>query len=155
MNIAAASFGFSVSRAFLNVKSEEKDVEFEDGEYFVKKGKLIKVEITIESKYDRYNVAVVDRLPAGLEAENTALKTHVPMPGEKEEEKKDSWFEHQNLLDQRVECFASKITAGTYKYVYFARATTPGVFNVPPAKAEEMYRPQVYGRSCSTRMTIN
>ncbi len=30
-----------------------------------------------------------------------------------------------------------------------ARATTPGTFVVPPAKAEEMYSPEVFGRSGS------
>ncbi|MFC2055179.1 hypothetical protein ACFLV7_12935 [Chloroflexota bacterium] len=30
-----------------------------------------------------------------------------------------------------------------------ARATTPGNFVVPPAKAEEMYSPEVFGRSGS------
>jgi alpha-2-macroglobulin len=30
-----------------------------------------------------------------------------------------------------------------------ARATTPGTFVAPPAKAEEMYHPEVFGRSAS------
>jgi uncharacterized protein YfaS (alpha-2-macroglobulin family) len=36
-----------------------------------------------------------------------------------------------------------------YEYTYIARATTPGTFVVPPAKAEEMYSPEVFGRSSS------
>jgi uncharacterized protein YfaS (alpha-2-macroglobulin family) len=35
-----------------------------------------------------------------------------------------------------------------------ARATTPGEFVVPPAKAEEMYSPEVFGRSGSDRVVI-
>ncbi|MCP4425492.1 MAG: hypothetical protein GY803_13445 [Chloroflexi bacterium] len=30
-----------------------------------------------------------------------------------------------------------------------ARAAMPGMFVVPPAKAEEMYSPEVFGRSAS------
>jgi hypothetical protein len=30
-----------------------------------------------------------------------------------------------------------------------ARATTPGTFVTPPTKAEEMYSPDVFGRSSS------
>jgi uncharacterized protein YfaS (alpha-2-macroglobulin family) len=36
---------------------------------------------------------------------------------------------------------------GVYKYSYLTRATTPGQFVVPPAKAEEMYHPETFGRT--------
>jgi hypothetical protein len=32
-----------------------------------------------------------------------------------------------------------------YTYSYVARATTPGAFVVPPAKAEETYHPETFG----------
>jgi alpha-2-macroglobulin len=35
-----------------------------------------------------------------------------------------------------------------------ARATTPGTFIVPPAKAEEMYSPEVFGRSGSDWVVV-
>jgi alpha-2-macroglobulin len=38
---------------------------------------------------------------------------------------------------------------GEYKYSYLARATTPGRFITPPAKAEEMYEPETFGRAAS------
>jgi uncharacterized protein YfaS (alpha-2-macroglobulin family) len=38
---------------------------------------------------------------------------------------------------------------GVYEYTYVTRATMPGIFVVPPAKAEEMYSPEVFGRSGS------
>jgi hypothetical protein len=43
---------------------------------------------------------------------------------------------------------------GVYEYTYIARATTPGTFVVPPAKAEEMYSPEVFGRSSSDRVIV-
>ena len=55
------------------------------------------------------------------------------------------WFEHQNMRDDRVEAFTSYLAGGTYEYTYIARATTPGQFVVPPAKAEELYAPEVFG----------
>ena len=36
---------------------------------------------------------------------------------------------------------------GVYNYSYVTRATTPGQFVVPPAKAEEMYHPETFGRT--------
>jgi hypothetical protein len=43
---------------------------------------------------------------------------------------------------------------GVYTYTYIARATTPGVYVAPPAKAEEMYSPEVFGRCGSDQVVI-
>ncbi len=43
---------------------------------------------------------------------------------------------------------------GVYKYEYVCRATTAGRFIVPPARAEEMYSPEVFGRSSTNIMII-
>jgi len=57
------------------------------------------------------------------------------------------WYEHQNLRDERAEAFKSLLWEGHYMYRYLCRATCEGVFVVPPAKAEEMYSPEIFGRS--------
>src|SRR6266536_1025110 len=64
------------------------------------------------------------------------------------------WFEHQNLRDERAEAFTSLLWEGVYKYSYVARATTPGEFIVPPAKAEEMYHPEIFGRGKTDRVRV-
>jgi uncharacterized protein YfaS (alpha-2-macroglobulin family) len=53
------------------------------------------------------------------------------------------------MRDQRAEAFTSLLWDGVYDYSYVARATTPGIFVAPPSKAEEMYSPEVFGRSAS------
>jgi len=113
----------------------------------------VKVEVKMTGSAKRFNVALVDKLAAGLEVENPhfAKKTD-------EQTSKDAkpvWIEHQNYRDDRVECFASIIEQSTqYTMEYTARATTPGEFIIPPAHAEEMYTPEIYGQSSSSRMTI-
>lgn len=64
------------------------------------------------------------------------------------------WYEYQNLRDDRAEAFTSFLPGGTYEYTYVARATTPGEFVVPPARAEEIYAPEVFGRSSSDRVVV-
>ena len=64
------------------------------------------------------------------------------------------WYEHQNMRDERAEAFASLLWEGVHQYSYVARATTPGTFVVPPAKAEEMYSPEVFGRSSGDRVIV-
>jgi uncharacterized protein YfaS (alpha-2-macroglobulin family) len=65
-----------------------------------------------------------------------------------------TWYEHQNMRDERVEAFASLLYDGVWDYTYVAKATTPGVFVVPPPKAEEMYSPETFGRGAGDRMIV-
>ena len=65
-----------------------------------------------------------------------------------------NWFEHQNLRDDRAEAITSYLPAGTYDYSYVVRATTPGTFVVPPARAEQIYEPETFGRSASLTVTV-
>ena len=50
--------------------------------------------------------------------------------------------------------FVDHMAAGMYRYRYLARATTLGSFVVPPAKAEAMYAPEVFGRTAATRIDV-
>lgn len=109
----------------------------------------------------RYHVALVDPLPAGLEALNPALAVVGDIPQSDPDTQNrygwwwwGPWYEHQNLRDQRAEAFTSLLWDGVYEYTYVARATTPGEFIVPPAKAEEMYSPEVFGRSGTARVVV-
>ena len=58
------------------------------------------------------------------------------------------------MRDERAEAFASLLWEGVHEYTYLARATTPGTFVVPPAKAEEMYAPETFGRSAGDRVVV-
>ena len=53
-----------------------------------------------------------------------------------------------------MEAFASLLPAGVYTYAYVARATTPGIFVVPPPRAEEMYMPETFGRGGTERVIV-
>ena len=109
-------------------------------------------------------------MPAGLESLNPVLATTEAVP---EDERatgvaeygsrsigygwsrwRSVWFDHQNLRDERTEAFTALLWEGAYNYSYVARATTPGVFVVPPAKAEEMYHPETFGRGKTDRVVI-
>ncbi|CAF1571116.1 unnamed protein product, partial [Didymodactylos carnosus] len=63
------------------------------------------------------------------------------------------WPEHENLRDERVEAFRSLLWPGVYEWSYIMRATCAGIFVIPPAKAEEMYSPENFGR-CATERAI-
>ena len=58
-------------------------------------------------------------------------------------------------LSLRVLFFVDAMAAGVYRYRYLARATAMGTFVSPPAKAEEMYAPEVFGRTAATTIRID
>ena len=41
-----------------------------------------------------------------------------------------------------------------YRFRYLARATSPGSFVVPPSRAEEMYAPEVFGRTSASAVNV-
>ena len=53
--------------------------------------------------------------------------------------------------DDSVKLFADEIEAGVYHYKYMARATTPGVFELPGATATLMYEPEQFGAARRAR----
>ncbi|HWS88172.1 MAG TPA: DUF6049 family protein [Pyrinomonadaceae bacterium] len=161
LKLAAADYGFTVERAY-EPTGDASDVRRDaDGTWRIKAGSTVRVKLTLAAPTRRYHVALVDPLPAGLEALNPALAVTGTIPQAQEEQPqfgmwwwRRTWFEHQNLRDDRAEAFTSLMWEGVYTYSYTARATTPGSFVVPPAKAEEMYAPETFGRGQSDRVIV-
>ncbi|NIN71907.1 MAG: hypothetical protein GTO46_08255 [Gemmatimonadetes bacterium] len=162
-----AEHGFSVERVYQAVDDPEDVRREEDGTWVIRAGARVKVLLTMAAPARRYHVALVDPLPAGLEALNPELAgadTYEPRP-ERDESLPPGlqpyrwyywyrWYEHENLRDERVEVFTSLLYGGVRTYSYLARATMPGTFVVPPPKAEEMYHPETFGRGASDRVVV-
>ena len=147
--------GFVVQRSYEAVDNPEDVFQDEAGTWHIQAGARVRVQIQMVADNRRYHVALVDPLPAGLEIVNPALAVSGSTPQNPADQSSrrswwwGPWFEHQNLRDERAEAFTSLLWDGVYQYSYIARATTPGRFVVPPSKAEEMYSPEVFGRSSS------
>jgi uncharacterized protein YfaS (alpha-2-macroglobulin family) len=93
---------------------------------------------------------VVDPLPAGFEAVNARLATSERAVSDPDAE---SW-DYSNMRDNRSEVFDMDLAAGSHRFSYTARATTPGTFIAAPAKAEEMYSPETFGRSAGSTVVV-
>lgn len=160
LSLAPADQGFTVQRRYVGI-DDPADVRQEaDGSWRIRAGAKVRVEIDMVATARRYHVALIDPLPAGLEAINPALAVSQAVPGDPEQEPPQHrwqrvWYEHQNLRDERVEAFTSLLWEGVHRYSYVARATTPGDFVVPPARAEEMYQPETFGRSGTDRVMVD
>ena len=170
LNLKAADYGFTVERAYEAIDQPDDVKRDAGGTWHIKAGARVRVRLTMIAPGRRYHVALVDPMPAGLESLNPVLATTEALP---EDERptgvgeygsrsigygwwrwRPVWFDHQNLRDERAEAFTALLWEGAYNYSYVARATTPGVFVVPPAKAEEMYHPETFGRGKTDRVVI-
>ena len=156
LQLDALDMGFVVTRSYEAVDNPDDVYRDSEGRWHIKAGARVRIKLTMVADNRRYHVALVDPLPAGLEIVNPALAVSGSVPQDPNDTTVrygwwwwGPWYEHQNMRDQRAEAFASLLWDGVYQYSYIARATTPGTFIVPPAKAEEMYSPEVFGRSAS------
>ena len=163
LNLAPADYGFEVSRKYEGVDNRDDVKHNADNSWTIKSGARVRVRLSMVNTNRRYHVALVDPLPAGLEILNPELATTEVVPEDTANTSvetvgsrsfgydyyywRNQWFDHQNFRDERAEAFTSLLWEGVWNYSYVTRATTPGAFVVPPAKAEEMYSPETFGRS--------
>jgi uncharacterized protein YfaS (alpha-2-macroglobulin family) len=164
LKLEPADYGFVVTREYEGVDKKDDVTKDAQGVWHIKAGSRVRVKLTMVNENRRYHVALVDPLPAGLEAMNPALAVTGPIPTDPNPQDTSGrgrywwwygpWYEHQNMRDERIEAFASLLWEGVHRYEYVARATTPGNFVVPPPKAEEMYMPETFGRGASDRVIV-
>jgi uncharacterized protein YfaS (alpha-2-macroglobulin family) len=161
LNLDPLDMGFVVQRVYEAVDDPADVSRDENGVWHIRAGARVRVRLTMVADNRRYHVALVDPLPAGLEIVNPALAVSQSVPQDPDASDyrygwwwSGPWYEHQNMRDERAEAFTPLLWDGVYTYTYIARATTPGTFIAPPAKAEEMYSPEVFGRSSSDWVVI-
>jgi alpha-2-macroglobulin len=123
-----------------------------------KAGDLIRVTLTFQLTKERRFVAVTDPLPAGFEAVESWFATTAASLAREQDDQSEpgedwfSWwerggFDHIERFDDRVQLFATRLSEGRHEFSYIVRATTAGTFRTAPARAEEMYAPEVFGRT--------
>ena len=165
LKMPPADHGFVVSRLYEGAENPADVKRDPDGTWRVKAGAKVRIRVSMVAQSRRYHVALVDSVPAGLEPLNPALAVTGEIPKDPKQEAAQAksgrywywnrtWYEHQNMRDERVEAFASLLYDGVWDYTYVAKATTPGTFVVPPPKAEEMYSPETFGRGAGDRMIV-
>lgn len=158
LKLKATSEGFTVKRTYEPVEGKDTVFKGKDGRWKFRAGSYVRVRLTVVVPARRFYAAVVDPLPAGLEAVNLQLKTSASGYLGKMRSRRVygsrsyysySAFNHTEKRDSMVVLFANRLPAGVYEYAYLARATTIGKFVVPPTRAEEMYTPETFGRSAT------
>ena len=126
-------------------------------------GSLLKVTLTVVVPQERNFIVVDDPLPAGFEpvnlsfqTESSELRHRLSSPNPWEEEGAYWWggFNHVEQRDDRILLFADALFAGVYTYSYLVRASTYGAFSMPPTRVEQMYAPDVFGRTSEGKVIV-
>ncbi len=162
LRLSAEDQGFAVERLYEAVDDSEDVRRDDDGTWHIAAGARVRVRLTMATPMRRTHVALVDPIPAGLEAVNPALATSGSLPDDPTGLEHNrfwwwtrTWYEHENMRDERVEAFTSLLWDGVHTYTYIARATTPGRFVVPPPRAEEMYAPETFGHGATDVVVVD
>jgi uncharacterized protein YfaS (alpha-2-macroglobulin family) len=129
-------------------------------------GDLVRVTLSFDLPKERRYVAVTDPIPAGFEpveswfattAADVAAAAQVE-DGSTTPRWEDVWrrgtFDHVERHDDRVLLFATRLAEGHHEFSYVVRATTVGVFAVAPARSEEMYESEVWGRTATAAVEV-
>jgi alpha-2-macroglobulin len=165
LKLDALDRGFVVKRTYEAVDNKADVTQDADGTWKVKAGAKVRIRLTMIAESQRTHVALVDPLPAGLEALNPYLANTEPVVPNQDLQPAPGavsrkawwwgpWYDFQQFRDDRSEAFTTYLSSGVYEYSYIARATTPGSFVVPPARAEEMYAPETFGRTATDRVMV-
>jgi alpha-2-macroglobulin len=119
-------------------------------------GALVLVELTVVAPATRAHMVLDDPLPAGLEAIDPRLATTAAWLNVDgmEEPEGNAIYDRTEVRDDRVLFFAAELPPGLHHYRYLARATTLGRFVLPPTRVEEMYQPEVFGRTGASHLVV-
>ncbi|MEN8192551.1 MAG: MG2 domain-containing protein [Bacteroidota bacterium] len=102
-------------------------------------GDEVEVHLKFRSLNDKnlYNIAIVDLLPAGLEAVPTSVRKNLS----------GTWNpDHTDIREDRLVVYGT-VRPSVSEFIYKVRAINKGSFTVPPIYAESMYDKTIYGFS--------
>lgn len=122
-------------------------------------GDLVRVTLTVQKKDQtpaRY-LAIEDYVPSAFEPINPVLTSQAVAKDDSQPDYKwNNWVNHHEFLKESVRFFAD-IWPGNdqFQASYLVRVTKAGSVTAPPAKAELMYMPEVYGLSPSEHFQIS
>ena len=144
----AGGTGYKISRNYYSLEGEPASL---DG---LKTGDRLAVVLEV-TPYGRgeARVLVADPLPAGFEIDNPNLITTGVVSG-LDWLGLDTFATHTEFRQDRFLAAVDRYDNATFRLAYIVRAVSPGTFHHPAAHVEDMYRPDLTGRSETGTVTI-
>jgi uncharacterized protein YfaS (alpha-2-macroglobulin family) len=138
----------------------------------LQRGDHVLVAVSVLADAPLWNVAVVDRPPAGLEPVDFTFTTSSSALDEamaavregafgslarwhgRPDGGSDDTADHEELAKGEVRFFVDRLGPGLHTYSYVARAAVRGTFEGEGVRAEAMYRPELFGTSGGVGLVI-
>ncbi|MCX7069769.1 MAG: MG2 domain-containing protein [Gammaproteobacteria bacterium] len=152
----AAQAGFSLKRQYAVYR--DKTWQPLAAPMTIRRGDLVRVELTVSTPVARRQVVVDDPLPGGLEPVNPDLATASGLAAEDIEPPGSASpypFYHRELRFEAARWFADELAAGSYRLYWVGQAVASGRFTVPVPHVEAMYDPDVFGSDLPAQLTID
>jgi alpha-2-macroglobulin len=139
----------------------------------IKRGELVRVDLYLSVPAARNFVVVDDPVPGGLEPVNRDLATTSEVDARKADFvasggsfwfKYNDWidfdtsrwsFYHQELRHDSARFYSDYLPPGNYHLSYAAQAIATGSFSTLPTMAQEMYDPDVYGKTEGFKLNVS
>lgn len=119
-------------------------------------GDLVVGDLLVVTSSAREFVVLDEPIPAGFEAVDTTMVTasaeqreldSACLDCDGDSDRSYASTARRELRDDRAVFFVDRMSPGIHRYRYVARATSLGRFVLPPARIEEMYSPETFGRT--------
>jgi uncharacterized protein YfaS (alpha-2-macroglobulin family) len=124
-------------------------------------GQLVTVRLTLTVPETVYYLRVEDYIPAGSEVLDTSLKTSQQGAEPSYDPRnpyRSGWgwwlFSSPQVYDDHIAWTVESLPAGTYELIYQLVPGQPGEYRVLPARAWQVYFPEVQGNSTGDIFTI-
>jgi uncharacterized protein YfaS (alpha-2-macroglobulin family) len=142
--------GLKIEREFLGTDIKPLDAQNH------RLGDLAYVRLTIKntSNKSQQNVALVDRIPAGWEIENTRQNAQSKRAMQRFYSKGAWKRDYTDVRDHKIAVFGNLGRREERQVVYPVRATLAGEFTIPSVHAESMYDADVWARKKRESITI-
>ena len=151
-SVAAVSFkealnaGYKISKKITPLRQKE------DGK--VSSGDMFRTTLEIEAMTGNTWVAVADFVPPGAVIMGKGLDGESVSAQQDEEYQGRRRFTFQEKAFDSIKTYYEYMPQGLYEIEYTYQVNTTGTFQIPEARVEAMYHPEVYGVTPNAEITI-
>ncbi|MBV8969180.1 MAG: hypothetical protein JO331_08990, partial [Verrucomicrobia bacterium] len=138
--------GFSVTREYWKINADGERVAAQN----LQVGDRVLVLVQVTSRNPARLVAIDDSVPGNLEVINPDFR--LSNAGADESATSRGFFDYRTIRDGHVQFFCNQLPSGSQVFSYLARVRLAGDTVAPGAEVLEMYRPERFGLSESSRV---
>ena len=155
--VKAQTHGFALQRAALLIQDPgippiRIDLQQHSTQLDLAVTDIVETHLQVTNPKDRYQVAIVVPLAAGMRVMNPNLATASSTATPNGTLTQTPTF--VNFQHHQVEYFYDFLPKGLYHFYFRSQATIPGHYSQPAARVEMMYQPTVFGQSAGAKVVI-